>query len=114
MKEPYDSVYYEKLNKKDPPYRSLRSIFLLALPHQLLKPRYNPDPEKTFYGQGKHSPARRERPRIRVYFQRLREMCPWRLQELKYEADGNGWTSPIWRDAGTAGEESTRFHFIGV
>jgi hypothetical protein len=105
--------YYEKLSSHSPPYRNLRSIFLLALPHQSLKPRYNPDPDTTFYGQGKHSPARHELPRIRVYFQRLREMCPWRLQELPYDGGRDGFAKPVWRDVGPGGETTTPFEFRG-
>jgi hypothetical protein len=106
--------YYEGLSSQAAPYRNLRSIFLLSLPHKLLKERYNPNPDTTFYGQGKHSPARQERPRIRVYFHRLREMCPWRLQELKYEQPGNGWTTPIWRDTDQGTETNAPFQFIGA
>ena len=91
--------YYEKpLHRSTPPYRNLKSIFVLALPHAKLKGKYNPGPEDTFFGQGKHSPARQEVPRIRVYFSRLRSMCPWRLQELRYLGDGGGYTVPRWRD----------------
>jgi hypothetical protein len=106
--------FYEKLKAEKPPYRNLRSIYLLALPHQSLKPRYNPDPERTFYGQGKHSPSRGERARIRVYFQRLRRMCPWRLQELRYADEPGGYTVPIWRDAAGEKEQTARFDFIGL
>jgi Type II restriction enzyme SfiI len=91
-------------------YRSLDAIYALAIPHQLLKPKYNPDPDTTFFGQGKHSPARGEEPRIRVYFNRLREACPWRLQELRYPVQG-GYTEPIWRDANDSGGE-TRTEFL--
>lgn len=79
--------YYKRLNRNMPPYRDLLSIFALSLPHARLKRVYNPDPDTTFFGQGKHSPARREAQRIRVYFSRLRQMCPWRLQELKFADD---------------------------
>ena len=61
-------------------HRNLIAIYALAIPHAALKHIYNPDPDTTFFGQGKHSPARNEEPRIRVYFNRLRSACPWRLQ----------------------------------
>lgn len=89
---------YEKLVSSGAPYRRLKSIFALLIPHQKLKPRYNPDAAHTFFGQGKHSPARGEDPRIRVYFSRLLKMCPWRLQELAYVA-GSDYTLPVWRDS---------------
>jgi hypothetical protein len=106
--------FYEKLNRKKPPFRKLKSIFLLALPHANLKHIYNPDPKTTFFGQGKHSPSLKEEPRIRVYFNRLREMQPWRLQELSYE-DGSSYTVPRWRDRDTTSGEETilDFKFIG-
>jgi hypothetical protein len=96
-------------------HRKLKAIFLMALPHQTLKPRYNPSAGTTFFGQGKHSPARHEEPRIRVYFTRLKKMCPWRLQELWFRGDANGYAEPLWRDAdGLSGKETlTTFRFIG-
>ena len=97
-------------------FRSLRAIYILSLPHQRLKQRYNPNPRTTFFGQGKHSPARGEVPRIRVYFARLRKMCPWRLQELRY-ASPTGYADPVWRDGqpGPGGlvEVNLPFEFIG-
>jgi len=109
--------YYETLDRSEPPYRKLISIYVLLLPHQRLKERYNPNPQTTFFGQGKHSPARQEVPRIRVYFNRLRQMCAWRLQELKYQETGD-YTRPVWRDfqVGPSGEvidTETEFTFIG-
>jgi len=89
--------YYNKLANNQPPFRLLKSIYVIGLPHQNLKFRYNPNAAMTFFGQGKHSPARQEVPRIRVYFSRLRDMCPWRLQELNY-FDGELYTKPLWRD----------------
>jgi hypothetical protein len=105
--------YYEKLKRSQPPFRNLKSIFALLIPNQVLKPRYNPTPEKTFFGQGKHSPARGEVPRIRVYFSRLRTLCPWRLQELRYR-NNSEYTDPIWRDWNEAsdGEILTPFEFL--
>lgn len=87
--------FYEKLNGVTPLYRNLLSIFALSLPHARLKRNYNPDPDTTFFGQGKHSPARQEAQRIRVYFSRLRNMCPWRLQELRFE-DGEEYSRALW------------------
>ena len=109
--------YYSDTGSQSPPYRKLQAIYVLALPHQRLKPRYNPNPQTTFFGAGKHSPARGEEPRIRVYFDKLRRMCPWRLQELRY-ADGSQYTTPLWRDSsvgpnGAIAETNTPFDFIG-
>lgn len=109
--------YYEKLDPSEPPYRNLISTYVLLLPHQRLKERYNPDPQTTFFGQGKHSPARQEVPRIRVYFNRLKQMCRWRLQELKYRAGGK-YTVPVWTDSqpgpnGELTETTKEFTFIG-
>lgn len=108
--------HYTNLRSAAPPYRELHAIYALLLPHQRLKPRYNPDPEHTFFGQGKHSPSRGEEPRIRVYFSRLRRMCPWRLQVLRYPEDGD-YTVPEWRDTPPPGSELDEvvipFHFLG-
>jgi hypothetical protein len=100
-----------------PPYKTLHAIYVLSLPHQRLKHVYNPNSGKTFFGQGKHSPKRSEEPRIRVYFEPLRRMCPWRLQMLRYDA-GSHYTTPMWRDqivlpGGALSEINTRFEFIG-
>src|SRR5439155_17396037 len=78
-------------------HRDLKAIFVLSLPHSRLKPKYNPDAGTTFFGQGQHSPARGEVPRVRVYFTRLRAACPWRLQELRFAA-GEPYAFPQWRD----------------
>ena len=100
-------------NTAGPPYRTLHAIYVMALPHQRLKSRYNPDPQTTFFGQGKHSPKRNEDQRIRVYFARLREMAPWRLQELRY-SNQSPYTEPVWRDVDGQGREvENRFEFIG-
>jgi hypothetical protein len=111
--------YYQDLDSETAPYRELKAIYSLLLPHQLLKQRYNPNPDTTFFGQGKHSPAREEEPRIRVYFSRLRQMQPWRLQELKFTGKGVCYADPVWRDsqAGAPGgplvEVTQSFEFIG-
>ncbi len=93
-------------------YRNLIAIYVLAIPHDSLKGKYNPDPDTTFFGQGKHSPKRGEEPRIRVYFNRLRLACPWRLQELRY-SDNEPYTEPYWRDIDESGLESrTEFRYL--
>lgn len=105
--------FYDKISQADGKYRDLRSIFVLGLPHARLKSKYNPSPDVTFFGQGKHSPARGEVPRIRVYFSRLRQMCPWRLQELRY-LEKVQFTEAVWRDIASDGSESLiPFMFIG-
>jgi len=108
-------VHFHYVNRPGDPerYRELKSIYSLLVPHQRLKPKYNPDSKVTFFGQGKHSPARAEAQRIRVYFERLRQMCPWRLQELRY-AEKEPYTRPEWRDVDIKGKESSsEFLFIG-
>jgi hypothetical protein len=107
-------VHFYYVNKSSEPgtHRDLKSIFVLALPHARLKSKYNPSPDHTFFGQGKHSPARGEAARIRVYFSRFREMCPWRFQQLSFSSP-SGYTDPIWRDIDADGGETTSlFHFI--
>jgi hypothetical protein len=106
--------FYESLKRDTAPFRRLKSIFILSIPHQRLKGKYNPDSATTFFGQGKHSPKRNEEPRIRVYFTRLRKMCAWRLQELQFVGEGD-YTEAIWRDIDAASGEETseRFNFIG-
>ncbi|MFD8658449.1 SfiI family type II restriction endonuclease [Streptomyces globisporus] len=99
--------YYKDLEGVEGRYRELKSIYVLSLPHSRLKQRYNPDPETSFFGAGKHSPARGEVARIRVYFDRLKEACPWRLQELHYSADSE-YTTPCWREADENGNEVTK------
>ncbi|MGW3038487.1 SfiI family type II restriction endonuclease [Kitasatospora sp. NPDC001159] len=86
--------------------RRLLGIFALAIPHARLKDRYNPNPDKTIFGEGKHSPKREEDARIRVYYKSLREAQPWRLQELHYD-DSSDYTVPLWRDRDPSGKEVT-------
>lgn len=103
--------YYKDICTTHPPYRELKSIYVLAIPHARFKARYNPDPDTTFFGQGKHSSARDEDPRIRVYFTRLMAMCPWRIQRLDFT--GDLYTEPLWRDGcGPTGTVSA-FAFLG-
>lgn len=103
--------HYEELDSKVAPFRTLKSIYVLALPHARLKKKYNPNAQTTFFGQGKHSPARQEIPRIRVYFTRLRAMCPWRLQQLKYET--GPYTEAVWRDGAGPLGVTTPFAYLG-
>ena len=105
--------HYKRVRADEGRYRDLSSMHVLLLPHQSLKSRYNPDSRTTFFGEGKHSPGRGEAQRIRVYFARLRHMCPWRIQELAYRQD-EAYTRPMWRDVLEDGSESEKlFRFIG-
>ncbi|MDC7715988.1 SfiI family type II restriction endonuclease [Vogesella sp. DC21W] len=103
--------YYRDISTTQAPYRELKSIYALAIPHARFKPRYNPDPTTTFFGQGKHSSARDEDPRIRVYFTRLMAMCPWRLQCLNF--NGNPYAEPMWRDGLGPTGTITPFAYLG-
>ena len=105
--------YYRDISETHPPYRELKSIYVLAIPHNRFKHIYNPDPNTTFFGQGKHSPSRQEIPRIRVYFSRLMAMQPWRLQQLEYKDEGGGYTEPLWRDGPPPKGSFTAFAFLG-
>lgn len=104
--------HYQSSNSNTAPYRRLRSLFAIAVPHAALKSKYNPSAQVSFFGQGKHSPARGEDPRIRIYFERLRSACPWRLQELQYQP-GQAYATPIWRDTSSVGPIDLPFEFIG-
>ncbi len=108
--------HYKSLTSNSSPYRTLHAMYILLVPHRKLKPRYNPNATTSFFGEGKHSPSREEEPRIRVYFNRLIAMCPWRVQTLKYTAPGE-YTEPLWRDAqaGVQGLVPVQlpFEFIG-
>ena len=86
-------------------FRELLDIYVLSVPHNLLKPRYNPNPATSFFGQGKHSPILSEEPRIRIYFSRLRAACPWRLQQLTFAGSTDGFSVPSWRDTDSSGAE---------
>lgn len=103
--------YYQDISETQPPYRELKSIYALAIPHARFKSKYNPDPNTTFFGQGKHSSARNEDPRIRVYFTRLMAMCPWRLQRLNF--DGGDYSEPEWRDGPGPMGTMTSFSYLG-
>lgn len=103
--------YYTDLNPSVAGrFRDLKAIFVLAIPHGSLKQKYNPDPDTTFFGQGKHSPKRGEDPRIRIYFDKFKAACPWRLQELTYTGEEE-YSLPLWRDVDATGLE-TRTEFL--
>jgi hypothetical protein len=104
--------HYTELDTKQTPFRTLHAIYILLVPHQRLKPRYNPSATVSFFGEGKHSSGRGEEPRIRVYFDQIRRACTWRLQELRYPAS-TGFTTPEWRDTSSAGPVTSTFEFIG-
>ncbi len=89
--------HYRTLNQSGPRYRELLAIYVMLLPHQRFKPKYNPTADLTFFGRGKDAPTLGENPRIRVYFSRLRRACPWRLQKLEY-GRADGYTEPAWQD----------------
>lgn len=103
--------YYRDISQTQPPYRELKGIYVLSIPHARFKSKYNPNYKKSFFGQGKHSSARGEEPRIRVYFSRLKAMCPWRLQHLMFNQ--NGYSEPSWRDGSPDDETATPFSYIG-
>lgn len=103
--------YYEEISLTTAPFRRLKGIYALALPHARLKQRYNPSSSSTFFGQGKHSPARREMPRIRVYFSRLSAMCPWRFQKLEFR--GGTYSEPEWKDGTPPDGVIMPFNFLG-
>jgi Type II restriction enzyme SfiI len=109
----FTHFYYQNISPGEGRYRTLKAMYVLSIPHARLKDRYNPSPQTTFFGAGKHSPARGEEPRIRVYFSPLRQACPWRLQELAYE-DASGFSTPRWRDVDpeTGLEISELFRFL--
>lgn len=106
--------YYRDAEPESGRMRDLKGIYAIAIPHQRLKGRYNPNSSVTFFGQGKHSPKREEDPRIRIYFKRLRELSPWRLQVLHFEPDRE-YSVPIWTDEDPAGKGIVEqpFSFLG-
>ena len=110
-------MYYEDIDTQITPFRRLKSIIVLAVPHFRLKAKYNPDAETSYFGKGKESTARQEARRIRIYFDRFRRVCPWRYQELKYQTNfgGSCFSEPIWIDSDPT-DGSPReypFEFVG-
>jgi len=110
-------MYYEDNDTQTAPFRRLKSIIVLAVPHYRLKAKYNPDSETSYFGKGKESTARQEARRIRIYFDRFRKACPWRYQELKYQIneEASCFTEPIWIDSDPT-DGSPRdypFEFVG-
>jgi hypothetical protein len=68
-------------------YRLL-SATLICLPNGLLQEKYNPDVEHGFWRVGRNAPTRGEDFRVRVSFQALANLAPWRVQKLEYDAIG--------------------------
>lgn len=94
--------------------QQLRSIFLIAAPHQYLRRRYNPSWRTNhLWGAG---PGPDDARRTRLNFRRLREnpFSRWRLQHLAYPNPARmSHTDPLWVDRDAAGAEiSVSFDFV--
>jgi hypothetical protein len=96
--------------------QQLRSIFLVAAPHQSLRGRYNPSWQRNFLwsaGPGPTDPRA-----VRLNLARLREnpYSRWRVQRLSYAHPRSfTYTDPVWSDRDESGNEVAQpFQFVPV
>ncbi len=80
----------------------LRKLTLCAVPNGLLQERYSPNRQRTVFGVGKHSSGRGEEPRVRVYYETVRQFAHWRVQEINFDAHGKD--AFAWEDVGPDGQ----------
>ena len=60
----------------------LRDITVCCVPNGLLQMRYNPSVSHGFWVAGRNAPSRGEEFRVRVSFQKLKELARWRIQKI--------------------------------
>ncbi len=62
----------------------LRKIIASCIANGELQERYNPSPDVTIWGSGRHSPKRAENFRVRLNFKKLREIASWRVRYIEF------------------------------
>ncbi|MDR0999696.1 MAG: BglI family type II restriction endonuclease [Clostridiales bacterium] len=60
----------------------LKDITVCCVPNGLLQERYNPDENTGFWLAGRNAPSLGEEFRVRVSFDRLKELASWRVQKI--------------------------------
>lgn len=73
--------FYEDVDSK----HVLKDITICCVPNGMLQSRYNPDAERGFWVAGRNAPSRGEEFRVRVNFQKLKQMAPWRVQKIRFD-----------------------------
>lgn len=76
--------------------RKLKAILLAALPNGKLAPTYVVSPIDHIWNVGPDSPARGEKQRVRLSFRKLSEKQAWRVQRIRFNAQGQ--VSFSWQD----------------
>jgi len=87
------TTVFVKYNYADGPGRkSLDTITLAALPNGFLQAKYNPDASDTIWLAGRNAPSRGEEFRVRLSFHRLKQKCPWRVQQVPMPPEPFQWS----------------------
>ena len=68
--------------------RILREALVIAIPNGRLQDRYAPTADDTIWRAGKHSPRRGEDPRTRISIEGLKAKAAWRVQQIRWDAQG--------------------------
>jgi hypothetical protein len=88
----------------------LRSIILIASPHQELQERYNPSPGINHIWQAGPGVDDARATRINLKLLQANPYSPWRVQELVYpDQDQLSFTRPIWVDGPPRAEHKFAF-----
>ncbi len=87
-------VKYNYLESDDRSRKTLESVSISCLPNGMLQERYNPSPQRTFWLAGRNAPRRGEAFRVRISLPRLKDMAPWRVQNIQLLPE----TSFVWSD----------------
>ena len=65
----------------------LVSISFICLPNGILRDRYNPDQDDTFWLAGRNAPSRGESFRVRIGLPSLKRKANWRVQQIQLVPD---------------------------
>ena len=60
----------------------LKDITVCCVPNGLLQTRYNPNVSHGFWVAGRNAPSRGEEFRVRVSFQKLKQIANWKVQKI--------------------------------
>jgi hypothetical protein len=78
-------VKYEYTNA---PTNALVGITVAAIPNGFLQDKYNPTVAQTIWRAGRNAPTLREGFRVRLVFQKLKDITRWRVQDIAVPVSG--------------------------
>lgn len=69
--------------------RLLTTCLIVAIPNGKLQAKYAPSAQDTIWRAGKHAPKLQEEPRTRISIEALRAKAVWRVQQIRWNEDGD-------------------------